>query len=324
MSPADRSNGPDFVLGIDFGGTKVALGTANPSGRILARCRLATHAEEGASAVMRRTLTEARSLVAETGKAGGGRLVAAAAVTPGVVMGDRVELSPNLPGEESLALKRLLQEGLQIDHVGVANDVKAAGEAEARWGSLVDADPALFLNLGTGLSAAVIVGGRVVLGARGAAGEVAYTLHNTFDDLVAAQDEPRAPLEELIGGRALGERATRLFGAQMDAADLFGAAASDPRARLVVDEALSELALHLANWSVLLDPARVAVGGGLMHSAELILSVLRFKLGHLVPYPPEIVPAQFIQDGALRGAIALAVRTAAGTAAVREDLPAAG
>jgi glucokinase len=95
----------------------------------------------------------------------------------------------------------------------------------------------------------------------------------------------------------------------MDAAELFAAAASDPRARLLIDEALSGLALHLANWAILLDPARIAVGGGFMGSPELILGVLRFKLEHLVPYPPELVTARFVQDGALRGAIALAVRT---------------
>lgn len=315
MSSARSASHTDFVLGIDFGGTKVALATADSSGQILAQRRLATHAEEGASEVMRRTLSEARSLLAETG-ANGARLLAAAAVTPGVVVGDSIELSPNLPGEEKLALRVLLEEALQVD-IGVANDVKAAGEAETRWGSLVGADPALFLNLGTGLSAALIVGGQVVLGARGAAGEVAYTLHNTFDDLVG-QAEPRAPLEDLIGGRALGQRATRLMGREMDAAELFATAASDPRARMLLDEALGELALHLANWSVLLDPERVAIGGGLMHSAELILGVLRFKLEHLVPYPPEIAAARFVQDGALQGAIALAVRTAQAEGGVKQ------
>ncbi len=301
------ANDSDFVLGIDFGGTKIALATARPDGQILAQRRLPTRAEEGASEVLRRTLSEGRSLVGETATRGG-KLAAAAAVTPGVVMEDRVELSPNLPGEEKLALRTLLREGLEIESVGVSNDVKAAGEAEARWGSLAGADPALFLNLGTGISAAVIVGGRVVQGAHGAAGEVAYTMRDTFDDL-AGQVEPRAPLEAVIGGRALGERAGRLLGKPMATAELFAIAASDLRARLLIDEALGELALHLANWSVLLDPSRVAVGGGLMLSPDLVLGVLRFKLQHLVPYPPEVVVARFVEDGSLRGAIALAART---------------
>lgn len=316
MTSATPASECGFVLGIDLGGTKVALATADAGGRILARRRLPTHAEEGAPAVLRRTLSEGRSLVAETATAGAGRLLAAAAVTPGVISDDRIELSPNLPGEENLALRARLGEALGIDRVDVSNDVKAAGQAEARWGSLVGADPALFLNLGTGISAALIVGGQVVMGARGAAGEIAYTVHNRFDDL-AGQAEPRAPLEDLIGGRALAERASRLLGGRMTAAELFSAATSDPRARLLIDEALGELAVHLANWSVLLDPARVAVGGGLMCSADPVLSVLRFKLEHLVPYPPQVVPARFVQDGALQGAIALAVRALQAGAAGR-------
>jgi glucokinase len=72
-----------------------------------------------------------------------------------------------------------------------------------------------------------------------------------------------------------------------------------------VSEALDELSLHLANLAIALHPQRIAVGGGLAGSAELILPALRERLARAVPFPPELVAARFEQDAAPRGAIAL-------------------
>jgi glucokinase len=193
------------------------------------------------------------------------------------------------------------------ERVEFGNDVKGAALAEARWGSLRGADPGILLSLGTGVGAGIVIGGRVLAGAHGAAGEIGYSLRGTADATGAR--EGRAPLEEQVGGRAIGERASALLGGAWTAADVF--AADDERARALVDGTLAELAVHVANLAVLLDPQRIAVGGGLMGDAGVILAALGARLSYAVPYPPELVPAAFVHDGALRGAIALALDAAA-------------
>jgi len=293
----------DFVVAIDFGGTKVALATAGLDGAILEQRQLPTEAHRGAPQVVRRALAEAATLVERTVERCGGRCLGVGAVSPGIVREDRVDLVPTLPGWERLGIAGLLRDGLRLERVVVANDVKAAGEAEARWGSLSGADPALYVSLGTGVAAALIVGGRVVTGAHGAAGEVGYSLRGTGDEHGAA--DGRAPLEERVSGSAIGRRASHLLGGDVSAERLFELAATDVRARFLVDETLAELAVHVANWAVLLDPARIAVGGGLMRSGDVVLAALRHRVAFAVPYPPELVPARFVHDAALRGAIAL-------------------
>ena len=67
------------------------------------------------------------------------------------------------------------------------------------------------------------------------------------------------------------------------------------------------LALHIANLALMVDPERIAVGGGMMGSAERVLSALRRTLERAVPFPPAVVCARFLHDAALRGAVALAV-----------------
>jgi glucokinase len=293
----------DFVVAIDLGGTKTAVATADLGGRILAHARLQTEADLGGEQAVERALAEARACVAGTADETGGRCVAAGAVSPGIVLDDRVELVPNVPGLDRLALPDLLRRGLDLERVAVGNDVKAAAAAEHRWGSLRGADPAVFLSLGTGVAAAVLLGGRVLTGAHGAAGEIAYNLRGVADELGAA--DGRAPLEEFVGGRAIGERASRLLGGRLSAAEVF--ASTDVRARFLVDETLAELAVHVANLAILIDPARIAVGGGLMDSGHLVLAALENRVRFAVPFPPEIVPARFVHDAPLRGAIALAI-----------------
>jgi glucokinase len=303
----------DFVVAIDFGGTKIAIATADMSGSLLEQARLDTNAVQGAEHVLERATVHAQALIERTRAAVGGRCVAVGVATPGVVHDDGILLSPNIPGWERVLLRETLRTNLQIPTVAVENDVKAAAMAEVLWGVLQGADPAVYLSLGTGIAAALVMGERVVTGAHGASGEIGYNLRSVLDMSGAAHG--RAPLEEAIGGRFIGERASLLLGESLSAADVF--AHSDLRARFLVDEALAELATHIANLAILIDPARIAIGGGLMSSANVILRALAFRLSYAVPFPPEIVPARFLNDASLYGAIALAL---AGPGKIRPTL----
>jgi len=289
----------DFVLGIDFGGTKVALATATTAGAPVHSARLATNAVEGAAQVLDRSFACAHDLVAGTQA----DCIAVGAVSPGIVHHDGVLLAPNVPGWGALALPTALRQGLGVERIELGNDVKAAALAEARWGSLAGADPAILLQLGTGVAAGIVVGGEVLDGAHGAAGEIGYNLRGAHDEAGAA--DGRAPLEEAVGGRAIGERGSRLLGRPVSAAEVF--ASSDGPAQALVDEALAELAAHVANLAIAVDPDRIAVGGGLMSQPERVLGALEHGLQRAVPFPPDLVPAAFVHDGGLRGAIALAL-----------------
>jgi glucokinase len=295
--------GREFVAAVDFGGSKVAVASATLSGEIIDQLRFDTHARRGAEQAVHRAIDAVRSIISGAERQMGGRCAGAGVVSPGIVHADRIVLAPNVPGWEDLELEALMSKALGVERVAFGNDVKAAGLAELRWGTLAGADPALFLSLGTGVAAAVLVSGRVLLGAHGAAGEIGYSLRGVDDG--GAFADGHAPLEELAGGRAIGVHASRLLGRELSAAEAFGA--SDVATRELVDHALDELAVHVSNVALLLDPERIAVGGGLMESGERVLAALEARLQHAVPFPPTLVRASFVHDGALRGAVALAL-----------------
>ena len=95
------------VLGLDFGGTKIALASCDPDGTRLGDLTIQTLAGDGAQASLARALTAARELLDAT--APGRPLAAVGACTLGIPGEDGVALSPAIPGWSDLALARELR-----------------------------------------------------------------------------------------------------------------------------------------------------------------------------------------------------------------------
>ena len=294
MVSTPSSQARALVLGMDIGGTKTEVALAQFDGTIVQRLRVPTLADQGPDATLARLAETALALSTRVGA----EIAALGVVCPGVIQPDRILLAPNLPGWEGIALRDRCVELFSLDNVGVINDVKAAGLAEARSGALMGCDPGLYLNLGTGLGAALIVAGQVVDGSNHAAGEIAYVAP-------AGDGGPDSRnLEEVAGGSALLQAAGAHFGQTMNAADLF---ADRPERRAFISDALQILATAVANMAVLVNPARIVVGGGMTASADVVLPILRAELARIAPFPPDLRLAHYVQDASLHGAIFLAV-----------------
>ncbi|TQS41190.1 ROK family protein [Cryptosporangium phraense] len=283
------------VLAIDFGGTKIALAAGSADGLPDPIVRLPTLGAAGALQAVHRAFDAARALL---------RGPAAVGVsTFGVLTDGLVRLAPNVPGWDGLALPALLRDEFGDVPVAIANDVNAGAAAELRWGALRGVDVGLYVNVGTGLAVGLVVGGRVVAGAHGAAGEVGYLRGSDADGYFA---DGQAPLEDVVSGAALSRRGSALLGRPVTAAELFGLRGR-PEVRALLDETIGTLARTIANLCVTIDPARVVLGGGLMGAAEHVVPRVEAELRRAVPFPPELALARFVDDAPLVGALALAL-----------------
>jgi len=289
----DTTSRSPVVLGIDFGGTKIATAVCDLDGRRLATRVIDAEPDRGARTAFGRGVRAGRTLLADV--APGRPLVGVGVSTFGIPSEDGVALAPAIDGWEDIAMGRELRETFAGTPVTMATDVKAAALAEARWGALAGADPGVYLNLGTGLAAAIVIGGVVLAGAHGAAGEIGYNLRRLAD----VGDAGYLMLEEAVSGRAL----SRLSG--RPPAEAF-AAGADPRLAAIADQFTAELAFHVVNLAISIDPVRIAVGGGMTRSWDRIRPRLDAALA-AAPYRPELVLAGFPFDAPLVGALALAV-----------------
>ncbi|WP_206301929.1 ROK family protein [Streptomyces sp. AcE210] len=275
------------VLALDFGGTKTALTVADQHGTRLRDLTVETAAERGARAGLKRAVDAARSLL------DGREPVAVGVSTIGIPGADGVALAPNIPGWEELALGRELALEFRESELRLATDVKAAARYECDAGALKGCDPGLYVNLGTGLAVAIVAGGTVLAGRHGASGEIGYNLRTVAD--VGRGSGDRIPLEDVVSGKALSQ-----------------AAQANGSTELAhhIGEFIDELAFHLVNLAIAVDPQRIVVGGGMVRSWAALHAPLRTALDAAVPYPPQLVPAAHPYDAPLLGALALAVEAA--------------
>lgn len=292
-----------FLLAIDFGGTKIAMATTTPAGQRLHETEIPTLAEQGAEAVMRRMFEAARALIAKTLAGVERRFLAVAAVTPGIIEPDGIRLAPNNPGWDQLALHDVLRAGFGAQCVTIETDVKAAALAEARCGALVGVDCGLYLNLGTGLAAAAVIDGKVLRGANGASGEIGYQLRGVVDEVLFA--DGGASLEDFVSGRAIADRVSVLLGRNVSTHEAFALQDSLPHVAALIEDAFACLARHVVNLTLMLDPSRIVIGGG-MARIPGIPDGMRSLLARAVPYPPEVAIAAFGHGAALQGAIVAA------------------
>lgn len=300
---------PSVVAGIDFGGSKIAVAVCDLSGNRLAFSRVDTRGDAspaglaGARAVFERGVRTTRELLAAA--APDSELAAVGVATFGIPAEDRVLLAPAIDGWESLPMGRELRAAFPGAQVKMATDVKAAAAAEYRWGALRGCDPAVYLNLGTGLAAAIVAGGQVLSGEVGAAGEIGYNLRAISD--VGLGLAERVPLEDAVSGLGL---ARQVSARGLSAADVFDTNLGDRDLADLATGFVAELAFHLVNLAICINPARIAVGGGMAGSWARLQPDLERALNAGAPFPPELVLAEFPHEAPLIGAVALAVDAA--------------
>ena len=153
----------------------------------------------------------------------GHEVAALVACTFGIPVAHGVGLAPAILGWGELALGEELATRFAGSAIRLVTDVKAAAAAEAGSGALVGHDPAIYLNLGTGLGVAIVCGGQVVSGANGAAGEIGYNLRQ-LSDLGLTE---RVVLEEVVSGMGLSASGERTTGRAVSAAEVFAGEAGD-------------------------------------------------------------------------------------------------
>ena len=190
--------------------------------------------------------------------------------------------------------------------VGFGHDVRAGTLAEWRLGAGRGLEDLVFVPIGTGVSAGIVIQGRLVSGG-GYAGEIGHV------DL--GHGEPctcggRGCVEAVASAAAIARRYAAASGRPVSGAREVAErmAAGDPAARRVWADATAALALALAWTSVVLAPQAILLGGGLARSGRLLFEPIRQALGrHLgVVRQPRLVPATLQDEAGVLGAALLA------------------
>lgn len=298
----------ETYLGLDFGGTKLAAGIADATGRLLVQDRCPTDAASGPEG----------ALDALRGMVDGFGTLARDVTAIGISFGGPVNptrtqslLSHHGPGWEDFPLVARVAQIWRRPAV-MDNDANAAALGEVRYGAGREGRNVLYLTVSTGIGGGVVINRSLYRGSRGLSGEIGHTIVVPNGPLCPCGK--RGCLEAIASGTAIAQayRATADPPAEsITAADVFRrAAANDRAAQSVLDAAITALGIGLANGINLLDPDLLVIGGGVSKAGAALFEPLRAIVRtYCAPSPPDavpIVPATLGDAVGILGAVALA------------------
>lgn len=294
-----------LVLGLDLGARFLRGAICDLRGEVRARQDVEL-AEADAEEALEAIVALRDSLVAATGlrdDAIDGAVVGVPGVADAAT--GHVHLT-SVPGLDGMAF------GAEVGHrldlpVSVENDTNLAALGERWLGVARGVDDFVFLSVGTGLGAGLVLHGELHRGRHGAAGEL---------DLVSAGlgydiDPCAGALSGLAARFAAEQGGETSLSPPYDPREVFGAArAGDSVARAVVEEEARRIALHIVPLAAVADVALVVLGGGLGANGDLLLGPVRGLLAGWLPYPPRVEVSSLGEAAVLTGALAVGRRSA--------------
>ncbi|HVN59742.1 MAG TPA: ROK family transcriptional regulator [Gaiellaceae bacterium] len=295
-----------LVLGLDLGARFLRGAICDLRGEIRARQDVEIHVVDAEGAVeeitsLRASLLDAAGLEE--------RLLDGVVIgVPGVVESPtrRIGLATNVAGLEGGEFAPELERRLGLP-VTLENDINLAALGEQRLGVAQGVENFVFLSVGTGLGAGLVLHGELHRGQHGAAGE----LDNALPTLVPDADPSAGAVAELAARLASEGGAETSLAAPYDPRAIFDAARrGDPAARAVVGELARRIALHIAPIGAVADVELVVLGGGLGRNGDLLLEPIRRLLREWLPYPPRVEVSTVGEAAVLAGALSVGLRSA--------------
>ena len=285
-----------YTIGVDLGGTNIAIGIVNEKFEIVKKGSVPTKPERGADPIIADMAALSRKLMEEMGITMD-EISFIGVATPGTAnnVTGVVEYANNIPFLQ-YPLAANLSALMDGKPVYIENDANAAAKAEAMAGVAAGAPISVMITLGTGLGGGIVIDGKVYTGFNFAGAELGHIViekdgrqcscgrkgcweayssatglvNITKDYITAAKAEGKTTvMEEMIGGDLSKVSARTAFNA-MKQGDEVGAKA--------VDEYISYLACGIVNILNIFQPNVLSIGGGVCNEGDNLMKPLLEKV----------------------------------------------
>jgi glucokinase len=300
-----------MIAAVDIGGTKIAVGLVDDDGRVLSRAECPTDAERGYTEALARTERMLRALIITAGvELTGIGIGSTGPVDPFTGEIGDVNFFPAWRGQNPVTdLGRSF--GVRV---AMENDADAAALAEAAWGAGKNKKHLIYVTVGTGIGAGMVLHGQLYRGVDGAHQEMGHHVidasgpvctcgfHGCWESLAAGPAmvswvESVMPKDYPHRDHLTAKRICEL------------AREGDALACQAVDREARYLGLGLANLVTLFAPDAIVLGGSVMKSAVLFLEEIRATICRccrFVPYEKtDVTLASLGDDANLIGAAAV-------------------
>ena len=317
LQPPAAPHSSGYVVGVDIGGTNLRLALADIAGAVVARWSAPIAGAHDPNAVVAQISEGIQHLCVYAGIPRQA-IRSLAAGAPGITDVDRgvVIATSYLMGWRNVPLRAMLEAALELP-IAIDNDVNLAAIGEGNTGAAQGVHDFVFLSIGTGIGAGIVLNGRSYRGHGWTAGEIGYMLVPGVSEEPVERGRPGS-LEETAGGAGIEARWETISGhgaslpiGRLTATQIFDRALErDPLAQKVLDNAARTIAYAVYNISLIMNCPLFVLGGGVgVHPAlrDAVRVVLEERS---IRVQPRLLVSTLGTEAQIAGAICLALETA--------------
>jgi glucokinase len=259
----------EIFVGIDLGGTKTAALVTDQAGRAIgtATCPTGVDSPEEVMRSIKQAVTTALRVAGTNGNS----VTALGAGVPGLVdpQAGMVYLAANL-NLVSFGLADAISAEFNAP-VAIENDVRTAAVGAYHYVRQTESvDNIVYLSIGTGISAGVILNGKLHRGANGMAGEIGHVSVDPNGRQCSCGQI--GCLETIVAGPGIARQAAPFFGANVTTKDVFAAASNGNRDAQAIIERTSILLSRTIQWLIMAyDVEKVVIGGGVANAGDAFI-----------------------------------------------------
>ena len=163
-----------YVIGVDLGGTNTVFGIVDARGNVVVNASIKTAVHNEIELYLDDLVVGLNMLIEQVGGKDKIRGIGVGAPNGNYFNGS-IEFAPNLPWKGKIPLAQMIQERIGIP-VALTNDANAAAIGEMTYGAARGMKDFIVITLGTGVGSGIVVGGQLVYGHDGFAGELGHMI----------------------------------------------------------------------------------------------------------------------------------------------------
>jgi predicted NBD/HSP70 family sugar kinase len=293
-----------LVLGLDLGARFLRGAICDLKGELQARQDVELRTADAGEAL--RSIAGLRDALVASAQVDGALIDGVVVGVPGVVDAKtgRIHMT-SVSGLEGMRFASEVEHVLGL-RATVENDINLAALGERWLGIAQGVEDFVFLSIGTGLGAGIVLHGELHRGRHGAAGELDLAALGRADTI-----DPCAGALSALASEVVTDGARTVLVSPYSPPAIFAAARSgDELAHVVVEEEARRIALHVVPVAAVTDVDLVVLGGGIGMNGDLLLEPVRRYLADWLPFSPRVEVSSLSDAAVLTGALAVGRRAA--------------
>ncbi len=250
----------NYIIGVDFGATKINTVLINKQGKLIKKLKLKTKKRK--QEIIEQVLDSIEKISDKD-------VIGIGIGVPGILNKERTEILslPNISDWEKIKLKDIIEKKTR-KKVMLENDANCMALGESMFGHGKNVKNLVCVTLGTGIGTGIIINNKIYSG-RSNAGEFG---HITIDvNGYKCKCGRRGCLEEYVSVRGI-KRIAKKLGINKNILEIYETAKlGNKKAKKVYEISGTYLGVGLAIVAKLLDPDLIVIGGGISNAGNLIL-----------------------------------------------------